>query len=223
MEGLSVYVPEHFRETRVEVLQALIDRHPLATLVAMTSEGLTANHIPLRSDLWAQGGGLLRGHIARSNSLWRKLENGAAVLAIFTGAENYISPTWYPSKREHGKAVPTWNYATVHIQGNIRFIDDVPWLRDFVGSLTDLHEGGREHRWHVSDAPADYIDQMLRAIVGFEIRVSGIIGKFKGGQNRSAADRAGVNAALRAAGRSSEEVAELAPGSDATSSPEPSR
>ena len=218
-----MYVPEHFHETRIEVLQALIDRHPLATLVAMTSEGLTANHIPLRAELWAQGGGLLRGHVARSNSLWRKLENDAAVLAVFTGAEDYISPTYYPSKREHGKAVPTWNYATVHIQGNIRFIDDVTWLRDFVGSLTDLHEGGREPRWHVSDAPADYIDQMLRAIVGFEIRVSGIIGKFKGGQNRSAADRAGVNAALRTAGRSPEEVAELAPGSDATSSPEPSR
>lgn len=218
-----MYVPEHFRETRVEVLQALIDRHPLATLVAMTSEGLTANHIPLQAQLRADGGGLLRGHIARSNSLWRTLENDAAVLAIFAGAENYVSPTWYPSKREHGKAVPTWNYATVHIQGNIRFIDDASWLRDFVVLLTDVHEGGREHRWHVSDAPADYIDGMLRAIVGFEIRVSGIVGKFKGSQNRSAADRAGVNAALRTAGRSAEEVAELAPGSDAGSGAHPAR
>jgi transcriptional regulator len=206
-----VYVPEHFRETRLEVLQAFVERHPLATVVATTSAGLTANHIPLHSQLRPGETGLLRGHVARANSLWRELPSGAEVLAIFTGADDYVSPSWYPSKREHGKAVPTWNYASVHIKGGIRFIDDAQWLREFVSSLTDEYEGERVNRWHVSDAPPDYIDAMLRAIVGFEIEVHGIIGKFKGSQNRSLADRMGVSAAMQAAGRDPEELAELVP------------
>jgi transcriptional regulator len=206
-----VYVPEHFRETRIEVLQAFVARHPLATLVAMTPGGLTANHIPLRAELSAGGGGVLRGHIARGNSLWRELAPAAPVLAIFMGADSYISPRWYPAKREHGKVVPTWNYATVHVHGTIRFIEDAAWLRSFVEGLTDQHEGERADRWRVSDAPADYIAAMVRAIVGLEIQVTGVVGKFKGSQNRSAGDRAAVAAQLRAAGRSGEEVAELAP------------
>jgi transcriptional regulator len=206
-----VYVPEHFRETRIDALQAFVERHPLATLVAMTAQGLTANHVPLRSQLAAEGGGILRGHIARANSLWRELKPAAEVLAIFTGAEGYVSPNWYPSKREQGKVVPTWNYATVHVKGSITFIEDASWLRELVGWLTEEHEQGRPDRWHVGDAPGDYIEEMLRAIVGFEIQVSSIVGKFKGSQNRSAADRAGVDAALRAAGRSSAEITELVP------------
>ena len=206
-----MYVPEYFRETRIDVLRAFVERHPLATLVAMTAQGLTANHVPLRSQLSAEGGGMLRGHIARANSLWRELKPESEVLAIFTGAEGYVSPNWYPSKREQGGVVPTWNYATVHIKGSITFIEDASWLRELVGWLTEEHERGRPDRWHVSDAPGDYIEEMLRAIVGFEIRVSSIVGKFKGSQNRSAADRAGVAAALRAAGRSSAEVTELLP------------
>ena len=211
-----MYVPEHFLEARIDVLQGFLERHPLATVVAMTGDGLTANHIPLQSKLTAEGKGLLSGHIARSNSLWRQLEQDADVLAIFTGADAYISPNWYPSKREHGKAVPTWNYATVHIKGSIRFIDDLVWLRDFVGSLTDSHERGLPQRWQVGDAPADYIDGMLRAIVGFEIQIASIIGKFKGSQNRPAADRAGVGEALRSSGHELEAIAELAPGSSPT-------
>ncbi len=211
-----MYVPEHFREKRIDVLQAFVERHPLATLVAVTTQGLTANHIPLRSQLSAAGGGVLHGHIARANSLWRDLAPDAPVLAIFTGADSYVSPIWYPSKREHGKVVPTWNYATVHVNGNIRFIEDAAWLRQFVTSLTDLHEQGNRERWHVSDAPPDYIDAMLRAIVGFEITITGVVAKFKGSQNRPAADRAAVGAALRAAGRSASEVAELAPDADPT-------
>ncbi len=206
-----MYGPDHFRESRIEVLQAFVDRHPLATLVAMTPEGLAANLIPLQTKLSAEGRGTIRGHIARSNSLWRQLEEGAEVLAIFSGAHSYVSPNWYPSKREHGKAVPTWNYATVHIKGSIRFIDNASWLRDFVGSLTDVHEAGRPQRWEIGDAPADYLAGMLRAIVGFEIEVRSIEGKFKGSQNRSEADRAGVREALHAAGRDAEAIAELAP------------
>jgi transcriptional regulator len=209
-----MYVPEHFRESRVEVLQALMEQHPLATVVAATSEGLTANHIPLETRLTADGRGMLRGHIARANSLWRQLPADAPVLAIFTAADAYISPNWYPSKREHGKTVPTWNYAAVHVNGTIRFIEDREWLRNFVGVLTDVHEHGSPRPWHVEDAPADYIEGMLRAIVGFEIEVGSVIGKFKGSQNRSGEDRAGVRTALRSAGRTASEVTELAPGAD---------
>ena len=211
-----MYVPEHFRERRIDVLQAFVAQHPLATLVAVTTHGLTAHHIPLRSQLSREGGGVLHGHIARANSLWRDLAADAPVLAIFTGADSYVSPIWYPSKREHGKVVPTWNYSTVHVNGNIRFIEDAAWLRQFVTSLTDLYEQGNRERWHVSDAPPDYIDGMLRAIVGFEITVTGVVAKFKGSQNRPAADRAAVGAALRAAGRNATEVAELAPNAEPT-------
>jgi transcriptional regulator len=207
-----VYVPDYFRETRLEVLQAFLERHPLATLVARPAAGLTAHHVPLRAQLDAGGGGTLRGHIARANTLWRELQPGSEVLAIFTGADSYISPNWYPAKAEHGKVVPTWNYATIHVKGTIRFIQDAAWLRDFVESLTDAHEEGRESPWHVRDAPADYIEGMLRAIVGFEITVAEVVGKFKGSQNRSAADRAAVAATLRAAGRDAAELAELVPG-----------
>jgi transcriptional regulator len=192
-----MYVPAHFVENRTEVLQALIKRHPLGTLVATTAEGLTANHIPMQATLEPGGRGLLRGHIARANSLWRELAADAPVLAIFTGADRYVSPTWYPSKQEHGKAVPTWNYATVHLKGTIRFIEEAPWLREFVTELTEVYEQGRPNRWHVSDAPADYIEAMLRAIVGFEIQVSSIQGKFKGSQNRAIGDREGVRSALK--------------------------
>ena len=218
-----MYVPKHFSETRMEVLQAFTARHAFATLVAVTGEGLTANHLPLISSLSPDGTGVLRGHIARANSLWRELEDGASVLVIFDGAHSYVSPSWYPSKREHGKVVPTWNYATVHVSGKIRFIDNADWLRQLVTSLTDVHEEGRTGRWHVSDAPADYIEAMLRAIVGLEIEVTRVVGKFKGSQNRSPADRAGVAEALRAEGRSPEEIAEIAPrpGPDAGPNEEP--
>jgi len=206
-----VAVPEHFRETRLDVLQAFVEQHPLATLVAVTGEGLTANHIPLRAELTADGGGVLRGHIARANPLWHELKPDAVVLAIFTGADSYVSPRWYPSKKEHGQVVPTWNYATVHITGSIRFVEDAAWLSAFVTSLTDLHEAGQREPWRVSDAPADYLAGMLHAIVGLEIKVAKIVGKFKGSQNRSAADRGALQAALRAAGRSADELVELAP------------
>jgi len=205
-----LYVPEHFRETRIEVLRALIARYPLGTLVAVTSEGITANHIPMQLLPAADGPALLRGHIARANPLWRLLQNDAPVLAVFIGPDHYVSPTWYPSNREHGKAVPTWNYATVHIRGQIRFIEDGGWLRSLVESLTDEHERGIPNRWRISDAPPDFIDGMVRAIIGFEIRVSAIEGKVKASQNRSAADRTGVAEALLAAGLPPEDVAQLA-------------
>jgi transcriptional regulator len=207
-----VYIPEHFRETRIEVMRALVERYSLGTLVAVSAQGIDANHIPMQWLTGSDGGlGLLRGHIARANPMWRQLPAGAPVLAIFIGPDQYVSPTWYPSKREHGRAVPTWNYATVHIQGQIRFIEEAAWLREQIESLTDDHERARVHRWRIGDAPEDYISGMVRAIVGFEIPVSGIECKFKSSQNRTAADRAGVAAALHAAGVPAEEVEQLAP------------
>jgi transcriptional regulator len=209
-----MYVPEHFRESRTHVLHQFIAQHPLATLVAQTAQGLIANHIPM---LWmgsasAQGSGILRGHIARANPLWRVVDGGTSVLAIFSGAQHYVSPSWYPSKRTDGKAVPTWNYAAVHVRGNVRFIEDSGWLRELVEQLTEAHEAGRPERWHVSDAPAGYIDAMLRAIVGFEIEITGIEGKFKGSQNRSLEDRTSVATQLREQGSSPAQLGELVPG-----------
>ena len=136
-------------------------------------------------------------------------QKNAPVLAVFTGARHYISPTWYVSKQESGKVVPTWNYATVHARGRIRFVEDAAWLASLVESLTNEQEGARVPRWHVADAPPDYIAAMLRGIVGFEIELQALEGKFKASQNRSAADRLGVAQGLRAQGLSAEDIAEL--------------
>lgn len=209
-EDNRLYVPKHFLETRLEVLHAFIQRHPLATLVTVASDAITANHVPMQLLSPPAGPAVLRGHIARANPLWQDCR--VPVLAIFIGPDHYISPSWYPSKRAHGRAVPTWNYAAVHVQGQIRFIEDPRWLSTQVESLTEEHERDSSARWRITDAPADYIEDMVRAIVGFEIEVSAIEGKFKGSQNRSAADRAGVADALRAAGVTPDDVAELAPG-----------
>ena len=152
---------------------------------------------------------MLRGHIARSNSLWRALDANSSILAIFSGADHYISPSWYPSKRLDGRVVPTWNYNAVHVRGQIRFIEDPSWLRALVESLTDEHEAGSSHPWKMSDAPADYLQSMLQAIVGVEIAVTSIEGKFKASQNRPAADRTGVAQALRDRGLPADLVTEL--------------
>lgn len=210
-----MYVPEHFRESRFEVLQALIRRHPLAVLVAGVEGALAAEHLPLQLISGPDGGWRLRGHVARGNPLWRQLPAGSPVLAIFRGAEHYISPSWYASNVEHGRVVPTWNYAAVHASGSIRFIEEPDWLLALVESLTDEHEEGRTPRWRVCEAPADHTAAKLRAIVGFEITVSALIGKFKSSQNRSTADRAGVIRALRAEGVSEEALSELVRDPDA--------
>jgi transcriptional regulator len=136
--------------------------------------------------------GTLRGHVARANPLWQEFADGGEVLAIFHGPQAYVSPSWYPSKAEHGKVVPTWNYAVVHARGPLAVIDDPAWLRAFVGSLTAAHEAGRQPPWAVDDAPPEFVDQMLGAIVGFEIAITSLVGKWKASPNRSASDRTGV-------------------------------
>lgn len=163
----------------------------LATLV---TAGLEANHLPMLLD-----GHVLRGHVARANPVWKQGAGGA--LAIFLGPHAYVSPSWYPSKAETGKAVPTWNYITVHARGSLRWIQDGDWLRAHVTAMSDAHEAGRAEPWKVSDAPASYVDGLLRAIVGFELRIESLEGKYKLSQNRDASDRDGVRGAYEREGR----------------------
>ncbi len=191
-----MYRPAHFTEDRVEVLRALMREHPFATLVSTAGDGLVADHLPLQ--LSADGTRLL-GHVARANPLWRTAV-GRDVLVIFQGPQAYVSPSWYPGKREHGKAVPTWNYVVVHAHGRLAAIDDPQGLRVLLEDLVDRHEGGFVDPWRIEDAPADYVANMIAAIVGIEIAVTKLEGKWKASQNQPATNRAGVVAGLRQQG-----------------------
>jgi transcriptional regulator len=194
-----MYLPAHFKEERTEVLHALMRARPLAAVIALCDSGLVANHMPVETLSEPAPFGMLRGHIARSNPLWRGYRSDAEALAIFQGPQTYISPSLYPSKQESGEVVPTWDYAVVHARGTLRFIHDVDWLRPFVTGLTQHHEAARAQPWSVTDAPAAYIDKMLSLIVGFELSISNLTGKWKVSQNRPAADRQGVVQGLRSA------------------------
>ena len=202
-----MYLPTHFAESRAEVLHALMRARPFATLVTQGTTGPDANHLPLHLDANASPQGTLVGHVARANPLWR---NTAAreVLAIFHGPQAYVTPSWYPTKHEHGKAVPTWNYVVVHARGRLRAVDDAAWLRRQLEVLVDSHESGFDTPWRVTDAPPDYIDKMLAAIVGIEIEITELTGKWKISQNQPEANRAGVVAGLR--GRESAEALAVA-------------
>ncbi|MGL6109392.1 MAG: FMN-binding negative transcriptional regulator [Rubrivivax sp.] len=192
-----MYLPKHFEQQDAAAMAQLLQLHPLATLAWQAGDGLGAEHLPLLWDRGAGDGahGTLRGHVARANPVWREAAD-TEVLAVFQGPQAYITPSWYPSKTETAKVVPTWNYAVAHLHGRLRITEDAAWLRALVGRLTDTHEAPRVQRWQVGDAPADYIEQMLRAIVGIEIEVTRVQGKWKVSQNRSAGDRAGVAAGL---------------------------
>jgi transcriptional regulator len=195
-----MYLPRHFREERLDHLHAFIERHPLAALITSTDGRPDANHMPLLLVRQPDRLGTLRGHVARGNPLWRTTAEGSEVLVLFGGADAYVSPSWYATKRATGKVVPTWNYAVVHVRGRIRFFDDPEWLHTLVSSLTDRFEKPRPEPWAVTDAPTDYIQAQLRAIVGLEIEILDITGKFKASQNRPDADRDGVAAGLRETG-----------------------
>ena len=190
-----MYVPDHFREDRPDVLHEAVRQIGFATLV---TRDLDANHLPMLLDAKDERS-MLRGHVARANPVWKSGEGAA--LAIFLGPHAYVSPTWYPSKAETGKAVPTWNYITVHARGIIRWRQEPEWLRAHVTALSHAHESVRADPWAIGDAPAGYIDTMLRGIVGFELAVESLAGKYKLSQNRDAADRAGVRAAFEREGR----------------------
>ncbi|MBI2205998.1 MAG: FMN-binding negative transcriptional regulator [Candidatus Rokubacteria bacterium] len=191
-----MYLPKQFEETRVEVLHELIRAYPLGALVTLAASGLDANHIPFEIDPAPMPFGTLRGHVARANPVWREVSTGAGALVIFQGPDTYVSPAWYPTKTETGKVVPTWNYAVVHAHGALRVIDDRAWLRAFVEQLTTRHEAARPAPWSVTDAPADFVDTMVGAIVGLEIPIARLIGKWKVSQNRPGQDRDGVVAGL---------------------------
>ena len=187
-----MYVPKHFEETDVGVLHQLILARPLGALVTLTHHGLDANHIPFLVRAEPAPFGTLHGHIARANPLWRDFSRDIEALVIFQGPDTYISPSWYPSKREHGKVVPTWNYVVVHVRGYMRIIDDPVWTREHLEELVTRCEAGRPVPWKVTDAPGEYIEKMLRAVVGLEIPIQRLIGKWKVSQNRTAQDREGV-------------------------------
>ena len=195
-----MYNPSHFEETRPEVLRDLMVTHPLGALVTLGSTGLDANHIPFEFAVDGGPHGTLRAHVARANPVWKDFSRDFDALVIFQGPSSYITPSWYETKKETGKVVPTYNYCTVHVHGPLIVRDDREWLRGMVTRLTQRFESARPEPWAVADAPVDFIDQQLAAIVGIEIPISRIAGKWKVSQNRPAADRAKVVDGLQAQG-----------------------
>ncbi len=195
-----VYLPDHFAELDREALRRLIVGQPLATLATVGPDGIAANHIPMLLDSNRGEFGTLIGHVARNNDLWRDGYHEGESLAVFGAAEAYISPNWYASKAETHEVVPTWNYAVVHAYGRLIIHDDENWIRGVVGRLTKTMESSQPVPWKMADAPADYIRGMLGNIVGIEIPVSRMIGKWKVSQNRSDADRASASVGLRSTG-----------------------
>jgi transcriptional regulator len=195
-----MYIPGHLDEPRVEVLHALMRARPLASLITLSAGGLDANHIPLHLSADPTPYGTLRGHVARVNPVWRDLARDVEALAIFHGPDAYISPSWYPTKAETGKAVPTWNFAVAHAYGTLRVIDDATWLRAHLETLSTSHEAAFPEPWQLSDAPRDYTDKLIGAIVGIEIGITRLRGKWKLSQNQPPQNQAGVIRGLRAGG-----------------------
>lgn len=195
-----MYCPAHFAQTDTAALHALLRARPLATLVTLGEHGPNADHIPLLLDTTGGGAPVLRGHVARANPMWKTLPAGSEALAIFHGPDAYITPAWYPAKREHGKVVPTWNYAVVHARGPLRIVHDTDWLRAQLAALTGQQEAPLADPWAIGDAPAEYIEAMLAAVVGIELTVTALEGKWKASQNQPEGNRAGVIAGLRERG-----------------------
>jgi len=195
-----MYLPPHFREEQVPVLHDAIERSGLATLVTAGPDGLCASHVPMLLDRSAGPLGTLYGHIARANDQWHRSGADPLALAILMGPDAYVTPSWYATKRLTGKVVPTWNYVAIHAQGKVSFFQDEERLLDLVTKLTQVQEARREQPWAVTDAPAHYIREHLKGIVGFAFTISRLEGKWKVSQNRSAEDQAGVAEGLRREG-----------------------
>ena len=195
-----MYIPKYFEETNIATLHGLMKAHTLAALVTSADAELVVNHLPLL--IYSEDGefGTLRGHVARANPLWRQFTGTTAAVAIFQGPHSYISPSWYPSKHTDGKQVPTWNYAVVHAHGRPRIIEDANWLYAHLNEMTDEHESTQALPWKVSDAPKEFTDKLLNAIVGIEMPIMRIEGKWKVSQNRAKGDRLGVAAGLTSRG-----------------------
>ena len=193
-----MYVPKYNEETDLSVLHSLIKSHPLATWVTQGDGELLANHIPFFLDPTRGDLGTLVGHVAKANRVWQSFSTTVNSVLVFQGAEAYITPSWFPSKHAHGKAVPTWNYAVVHAHGLPRTNEDREWLLQHLNQLTDEHEAGQALPWKVSDAPQEFTDRLLESIVGIEIPIAKLIGKWKVNQNRPEPDKLGVVAGLLA-------------------------
>jgi transcriptional regulator len=195
-----MYLPSHFEVTDIAKLHSLIEAHSLGTWVTRDSQELLINHVPFLVDSTRGTYGTLIGHVARANPVWKTCANNGLSAVVFQGEQSYISPSWYPSKQEHHRVVPTWNYAVVHAHGMPKIVEDRESLLQLVTRLSNKYESQHARPWQVSDAPSDYIDKMLGAIVGIEIQIEKLVGKWKVSQNQSAADRLGVIAGLRARG-----------------------
>lgn len=195
-----MYVPSCFEESRLDVLRSLIQQHSLGTLVTLSADGIEANHVPFIFDPEPAPYGTLRAHVARSNPVWRDFSADLDVLVVFQGAQSYISPSLYATKKTDERVVPTYNYMTVHAYGRMRVMEDAARLHDLLRRLSDQHESGRSQPWRVDDAPAEYIERLMQVIVGIEIPVSRLIGKWKVSQNQPAGNRASVEAGLREQG-----------------------
>lgn len=187
-----MYIPAHFEQSDIGIMHELIRAYPLATVVTLSPSGLNANHIPLHLTADASTCGILAGHVARANPIWQDYVPESEILAVFQSTNAYISPSWYTTKQETGKVVPTWNYAAVHAYGTLRIIDDAAWLRGQLEMLTADREAAFAEPWKVADAPADFTDKLIEAIVGIEITINRLEGKWKVSQNQSPRNQASV-------------------------------
>lgn len=197
-----MYIPAHFEQPNIEILHELMRNHPLATLVTLAATGLNANHIPLHLSGQPVPFGTLQGHVARANPILNDLNSDSEVLAIFHGPDAYISPTWYATKQEAGKVVPTWNYTVVHAYGFLRIIDNAAWIRNQLEALTNHNEVAFPEPWAVSDAPYDFTEKLIGAIVGIEIVITRLSGKWKISQNQPPQNQASVIQGLVESGQS---------------------
>ena len=195
-----MYILAHFEETRLDVMYQLIHAHPFAALVVLTEDGLIANHLPFYLSASEGEFGMLRGHVARANSVWQNFRSEQEALVIFSGGQQYITPSWYPTKKDTGKVVPTWNFVAVHAYGSLQIRQDAAWIRSHLEALTNQHEATIASDWAVSDAPADYIERMMGMVVGIEIPVTRLQGKWKVSQNQPEQNRDGVIQGLRELG-----------------------
>src|SRR5260221_8070729 len=195
-----MYVPPHFEEPRREVLRELLDKYPFGILFTNGKSGLDANHIPFELNKLEGEEGVLDSHVGRANPIWQDLANGDEVLVVFRAADAYIAPNWFPSKREFKKQVPTWNYLVTHVYGRVTIQDNERYVRGLVARLTRTHESKQADPWKMTDSPKDYIDMMLKAIVGIEIEITKIVGKLKLSQNREVRDILSAGHALKAQG-----------------------
>lgn len=192
-----MYVPEHFKEDDTPKLQQYIRDYGFGMLIVADETGIEANHVPFHlSCSGAESLGTLQCHVARKNLVWQRLALGGRVLAVFQGPNAYISPSWYPTKAENSRVVPTWNYLAVHAEGQARIVEDPAWLQQHLRELTDQHESGRSEPWAVDDAPSDFTEKLVQAIVGIEIQVEVLTGKLKASQNLPERNRAGVKSGL---------------------------